>query len=54
MKNLIGRSVKRKPCGRICRVVDQKPGYVKIHDYGFWTGWITKKTFETKWEVFYT
>jgi hypothetical protein len=53
-ENLIGRSVKRKPYGRICRVVDQKPGYVKIHDYGFWTGWITKKTFETKWEVFYT
>jgi hypothetical protein len=49
--NMIGKSVKRKPCGRICRVVDQRPGAFKIHDIGFWTGWVSEKTFNKKWAV---
>ena len=49
--SLVGRSVKRKPSGRICRVVDQRADAYKIHDIGFWTGWVSKKTFAKKWAV---
>ena len=49
---MIGRNVKRKPGGRICRVVDEKPGFLKIHDIGFWTGWVSMKTIHKKWHIF--
>ena len=47
----IGTPVKRKPCGRICRVVDTRPGAYKIQDTGFWTGWVSEKTFRKNWLV---
>jgi hypothetical protein len=43
---------RRKPCGRFCRLVRIEPGRVFVHDIGFWSGWVSKKTFETKWETF--
>lgn len=48
---MINKSVQRKPCGRICRIIDKKPGFYKIHDIGFWTGWLSLKTFENKWQI---
>ncbi len=49
---MIGRSLKRKPCGRICRVIDERSGFLKVHDIGFWTGWVSLETIAKKWHIY--
>lgn len=50
MSEWVGRSCKRLPSGRICKVIDWKTGYVKVHDPGArWKGWIAVKVFLTQW-----
>ncbi len=51
MNSLVGKYVQRNPNGRLCKVLEVKGTRVKVMDYGFWTGWITWKTFEKKWRV---
>lgn len=48
---LIDRYIQRKPCGRMCRVLSATASYLLVRDFGFWTGRISVRTFEKKWQV---
>lgn len=41
----------RTPCGRLCIVLKTTPEKVLIRDPGFWTGWVSRKTFAAKWRI---
>ena len=43
---------KRKPGGRICKILKEEPSRLKIEDNGFWTGWVSRKTIDRDWHRF--
>lgn len=49
--SIVGKPVQRIPCGRICKVLNATGDYLLIQDSGFWTGWISIKTYNKKWKV---
>lgn len=46
------RYCSRLPHGRLCRILIERADKILIRDLGFWTGWVSRKTFETKWRTY--
>lgn len=47
-----GTYIQRKPCGRMCIVLENRPAVerVLVRDTGFGSFWVTYKTLSKKWQ----